>query len=85
MGAQEGDLGRCVGWIGNEQYILLMTLIVFVYDGRTVERAVVWNGCKTIRAVSLRVLMKECTSKRFDARIRRQVDCLTQRRAKQGT
>ena len=42
-----------------------MTLIVFVYDGRTVERAVVRNGCKTIRAVSLRVLVKECTSERF--------------------
>ena len=26
MGAEEGDLGRCVGWTGNEQCIILMTL-----------------------------------------------------------
>ena len=60
--------------------------LYFVYwytRGRTVERAVVWNGCKTLRAVSLRVLVRECTNERFDARIRRQVDCLTQHRAKQ--
>ena len=57
---------------------------VYLYTrGRTVERAVVWNGCKTLRVVSLRVLVRECTNERFDARIRWQVDCLTQRRAKQ--
>ena len=59
-----------------------MTRIVFVYTWSNCRIAVVWNGYKTLRAVSLRVLVRECTSERFDARIRRQVDCLTQRRAK---
>ena len=60
-----------------------MTWIVFVYTWSNCRIAVVWNGCKTLRAVSLRVLVRECMNERFDARIRWQVDCLTQHRAKQ--
>ena len=58
-----------------------MTWIVFVYTWSNCRIVVVWNGCKTLRAVSLCVLVRECTNERFDARIRREVDCLTQRRA----
>ena len=39
---------------------------VYLYTrGRTIERAVVWNGWQTLRAVSLRVLVRECTIERL--------------------